>query len=77
MTLVLETLIWKMTVVVSFSWMRYLMLGHYFSELFWTFEMLDLFDCLELHSGDLDNGFAFRDSDLGKMLIYCFGNVAN
>ena len=57
--------------------MRYLMLGHYFSELFWTFEMLDLFDCLELHSGDLDNGFAFRDSDLGKMLIYCFGNVAN
>lgn len=34
MTLLLETLIWKMTVVVSFTWMRYLMLGHYFSQLF-------------------------------------------
>ena len=80
MALVLGTLIWKMMVAVCFVWMRfYIRHGHYHNK--GSDQILDFFNCLELQSGDLVNGFAFGDADLEDNsddgLNYLLRNVGN
>ena len=61
MSLVLETLIWKMMGVMSFVWMKFYLRQVIIIKIFLDSDrMLDFFDCLELQPGDL----VFGDADL-------------